>query len=107
MVGNYAVLAERISSLSSLSRLHDGFNPNILQFTRQHPYFSGAAIKKNCSPFFSKGMLELCLMSSEGGAIARPLHEIQSHKNALEIMRPCTAYCANRPGLKSSPPLPS
>jgi len=35
MVGNYAVLAERISSLSSLSRLREVFNPDVLQFARQ------------------------------------------------------------------------
>jgi len=46
-------------------------------------------------------------MSGEGGAIARPLHEIQSHKNALKIVRPCTVYCAAKNGFKSSPALPS
>ena len=73
MVGSYAVLAERISSLISLSRLCEWFNENILQFTRQHPWFIGAAKRRNSRSFFPKGMLELCLMSSKEGAIASPL----------------------------------
>jgi hypothetical protein len=60
MVGNYAVLAERISSLSSLSKLHKGFNENILQVTRQHLWVIGATINEKTLPFFSKGILELC-----------------------------------------------
>ncbi len=51
-VGSYAVLEERISSLSSLSRLRERFNPINLQFTRQHVQRVGANMGKKLPTLF-------------------------------------------------------
>jgi hypothetical protein len=52
MVGNYAVLAERICSLTSLSSLREGFNVNNLQFTRHLLWLIGVAYFEKLPSFF-------------------------------------------------------
>jgi len=52
MIGSYAVLAEKISSLSFLSRLHKESHVDFLQFPRQYLwFFEIAQVKKLPPPF--------------------------------------------------------